>query len=253
MHIYIYDNFLNENKYQSIIAKIETRITDLGLNGKIIRMSATNSIYSAIENEIKKGAKTIIAVGNDNLLNQVINSVIKINLNNGSNSVPIGFIPVGQKDNELAKLLGIELDGTACDVLSARRINELNLGKINNHFFLFNVSITTIATVLNIDKDFSIEIKKEGIITVINSPLNNISSNISKKSNTSSLELQIKTKNSLFKSDYKNESIFPFKNLIIENKNTPVIIDNSIKIPTPVEISLSQEKINLIVGKNRFF
>ncbi|MBU4216684.1 acylglycerol kinase family protein [Candidatus Parcubacteria bacterium] len=249
MHIYIYDNYLNEKKYQPLLAKIETRITDLGLNGKIIRLGVMNSIYNAIENELKKGAKTIIAVGNDNLLNQVINSIIKSNTDNKTNIIPIGFIPVGKKNNELAKFLGIELEENACDILSARRVKQLSLGKINNLFFLFNVSITTKDTIINIDKDFSIEIKKEGIINIINTSLENRETDIN-----SSLELLIQTNNSgLFKTNKSEQSHFKFKHLALINKKSSAVIDNSMEVPTPVEISLGKEKINLIVGKNRFF
>lgn len=249
MHIYIYDNYLNEKKYQPLLAKIETRITDLGLNGKIIRLGVMNSIYNAIENEIKKGAKTIIAVGNDNLLNQVINSVIKSNIINKTNNVPIGFIPVGKNNNELAKFLGIDFDENACDTLSARRIKQLNLGKINDLFFLFNVSISTKDTIINIDKDFSIEIKKEGIINIINTSLET-----NEDLNKNSLKLLIQTKNSsLFKKNKTDESSFSFKNLSLLNKKRPVTIDNSMEIQTPVEISLCKEKINIIVNKNRSF
>jgi len=35
MHVYVYDSFLNQKKYDRILARLETRITDLGLNGKI--------------------------------------------------------------------------------------------------------------------------------------------------------------------------------------------------------------------------
>ena len=247
MHIYIYDNFLNEKKYQSVIAKIETRITDLGLNGKIIRLGVMNSIYNAIENEIKKGAKTIIAVGNDNLLNQVINSVIKSSLINKTIQVPIGFIPVGKNNNELSKFLGIDYDDNACDILSARRIKQLSLGKINDLFFLFNVSITTKDTIINIDKNFSIEIKKEGIINIINTSLE---SDNEVKNN--SLKLFIQTKKSgLFRKNKHDQSNFIFNNLILLNKKLPVKIDNSLEIQTPVDITLSSESVNIIVGKKR--
>jgi len=249
MHIYIYDNYLSEKKYQPLLAKIETRITDLGLNGKIIRLGVINSVYNAIENEIKKGAKTIIAVGNDNLLNQVINSVIKSNLISKTTNVPIGFIPIGKNHNELAKFLGIEMEDNACDILSARRIKQLSLGKINDLFFLFNVSVSTKDTIINIDKDFSIEIKKEGIINIVNTSLEN--SDVAKQN---SLNLLIETKGSgIFKKNKPDQSNFTFKNLTLLNKTRPVLIDNSMEIQTPVEISLGQEKVNIIVGKRRAF
>ena len=49
---------------------------DLGLNGKIIRLGGIKKIKGTIQNEIKLGAKTIIAVGNNQTVNKIIGSII---------------------------------------------------------------------------------------------------------------------------------------------------------------------------------
>ncbi|MCK4553680.1 hypothetical protein KAU19_01815, partial [Candidatus Parcubacteria bacterium] len=64
MHIYIYDSYVNQKKYDKVLARIETRITDLGLNGKISRLGLMKNIPDLVYNELKRGVKTIIAVGN---------------------------------------------------------------------------------------------------------------------------------------------------------------------------------------------
>ncbi len=253
MHIYIYDNYVNDKKYQPQISKIETRITDLGLSGKIIRLGAMNSVYNIVEEEIKKGAKTIIAIGDNGLLNQVVNAIAKLK----NVSTPIGFIPVGKTNNELANFLGIPINEEACDVLSARRIEHLDLGKINNSFFLFNSTISTEDTKIEIDKNYSIEIIKRGEISVINIPTQKIPKEIKPSAKDNILELLINTKGAidLFSDSQKNanNSVFSFKKLHIVNDKKPITVDSSIKIPTPVEITIAKEKINLIVGKNRSF
>ena len=58
MHVYIYDSFLGHKKFDNTLARIETRLTDLGLNGKISRMGAMKNIQSTVSNELKRGAKT---------------------------------------------------------------------------------------------------------------------------------------------------------------------------------------------------
>ena len=101
MNIFIYDSFLNQKKYNSLLARLETRITDLELNGKIFRLSPTINVQEIINNELKRGAKTIIAVGNNKLVNQVINSL-------AGSDIPLGIIPIGEDNNDIAKSLGIE-------------------------------------------------------------------------------------------------------------------------------------------------
>jgi diacylglycerol kinase family enzyme len=259
MHIYIYDSFVNQKKYESTMARVETRITDLGLNGKIIRLGLMNSVYDAVENEIKKGAKTIIAVGNNFLLNQVVNAMAKLTAGHILNkTTPLGFIPIGKANNDIADYLGIDLDEEAGNILSARRIQKLDLGLANNYYFLSQATITSQGTTVEIDKNYSIEIMGSGKIGVINLPItNDLPANIRPDAKDGILELFIKTRNLkkfLPLSPKKTESsIFSFKKLRIINKHQPLIVDGSVKIPTPVDISIAQEKINIIVGKKRKF
>ena len=75
MNIYIYDDYLNKSKYSRVLNRVEIRLTDLGLNGKIIRLGAIKNIRDVIQNEIKSGAKTIIAVGNNQTVNKIIGEI----------------------------------------------------------------------------------------------------------------------------------------------------------------------------------
>ncbi|MEA3398793.1 MAG: diacylglycerol kinase family protein [Patescibacteria group bacterium] len=257
MHIYLYDSFLKQKKFDHILAQVETRTTDLGLNGKIIRMGAMNSVLETIENEIKKGAKTITAVGNNSLINKIINSMASVAQTNMlAKNIPLGIIPVGKKNNNIAGYLGIPFEEAACDVLSARRIQELDLGLANNSYFLTHANITSMGTLIEIDKNYSIEIKGAGEINVINLPANiELPKNANSSAQDSLLELYIKTpgiKKFMPLNTVKNsESIFPFDELTIINKNHPVIIDGSTEIKTPVKLVMAKEKIKIIVGKNR--
>lgn len=254
MHVYIYDSYVNQKKYDNIVARIETRITDLGLNGKIFRLGIMNSIDEVVENEIKKGAKTIVAVGNDFIFNKVINSAAKLYSRNISNkNVPIGFIPIGNEDNTLAKILGINNSENACNTLSARRIEKVILGKANNNYFLTTASINTRGTILEIDENFSIENHEPGEVLITNQQTNTPENN--KKKATNNLKLVIKTRETKkiipIRHGPINKTVLPFSKLKIINKKSPLIIDGSVKINTPVEISQAKEKLNLIVGKER--
>ena len=257
MHVYIYDSFVNEKKNNNIVAKIETRITDLGLSGKIIRLNVVNSIFDAIENEIKKGAKTIIVVGNNHIFNLAINSIINLKtVSFHGYKVPLGFIPVGKKGNEIADFLGINYNVDACDTLSARRIKSVGLGQINNNYFFAQAEIPTTNTVIEIDKNFSIEISESGKIYVVNLP---VFVDLPKEIVIGEgLKLLINTKGSSNKYlplDLKKskKSIFSFNKLQLINPKDPIVLDNSVEIKTPVDVKFSSKKIDIIVGKNRIF
>jgi diacylglycerol kinase family enzyme len=259
MHIYIYDHFLSQKKYEKILARIETKITDLGLNGRIIRLGITNSVFDAVENEVRKGAKTIVAVGNDHILSQVLNSMAILESQHILNrDLPLGFIPIGNKNNDMPEYLGIGYEENACNILSARRIQKLDLGLANNNFFLSNASISSKNTIISIDDEYSIETSAEGKIMIINLPIKTeLPDNFKSSAIDGVLELYISNKQSKvinFSNKPKlSQSVFKFKKLVLINKNEPVLIDDSIKIPSPVEISIAKEKINIIVGKDRKF
>lgn len=247
MHIYIYDSFVNQKKYEKTLAAIETRITDLGLNGKIIRLGMMKNIYDLVKTELKRGAKTVVAVGNDSTVNQVINSLAE-------SDVPLGIIPI-DGNNKIAAALGIEPDVLACDNLSARRIIRLDLGKANNNFFICSAKIANEGTAIDINNNYSIEAMGDGEVSVVNlaADSEDVLPDIKFNPQDGMLELYIKTKESKnFFKKINSQSIFSLRNLSINSKH-PLILDNSVKINTPAHISIAPQALSVIVGKERKF
>jgi hypothetical protein len=257
MHVYLYDSFLLDKKYESALAKIETRLTDLGLNGKIIRLSMISSIRHTIREEINKGAKTFIAVGNIQILSQVLNSMAKyFSESQLGKNTPLGFIPVGKNLNDISAVLGLDFEENACDFLAARRIETVDLGQANQDYFLTQAQITTANTSLEIDTNYTIEIKNKGEIIIANLPLNpNFQTSSQSKANDGRLELIIENNKKFnfpaFKTSDVDKSVFSFKEIIISNPENKLLLDSSLEISTPTNISMANEKIKLIIGKNR--
>lgn len=234
MYVYIYDEFLGEGKYDKLVYKVEKRLTDLGLNGKIIRLGITKNLKSAIDDEIRQGAKTIVAVGNDRTVAQVIN-VITNNQSDEKYRVCLGIIPVEEKGSQLAKFFGIKNINDACEVLLGRRLESFNLASINNGFFLFRAETGLSGAILEIDKNFIIQPVKPALLEIKNNPGSEKEGDL--------LSLKIKEGNT--------ESSFSFRELLLVNKDAPVITDGCLEVKTPAKISLSDEKIRIIVGKER--
>lgn len=250
MNIFIYDSFLNQKKYDRLLARLETRITDLDLNGKISRLNPTRNVRETINGELKRGAKTIVAVGNNKIINQIINSL-------AGSQVPLGIIPIGQNNNDIAKSLGIESTEAACDILSARLLARLDLGLANQTYFLSNVSINNQGTVIDMNKNYTIEIAEKGLIYIFNLiGEQQIKSwpKIKFMPNDGFLELVINTyshKNFFAKCDH--QSIFKIKKIAIHNLKNQLTLDGSITLAAPAEITVVKKCLNVIVGKNRSF
>ncbi len=67
MYVYLYDQFLRDKKYVSALKAIEVRLTDHGIAGKIIRLNTHTDAKAIIEEEIKRGAKTVVIEAGTNL------------------------------------------------------------------------------------------------------------------------------------------------------------------------------------------
>jgi len=247
MNIYIYDDYLNKNKYSRVLNRVEIRLTDLGLNGKIIRLGAIKNIRDVIQNEIKNGAKTIIAVGNNQTVNKIIGSVIDNELYGFfQKNILFSIIPIGE-DNSIADSLGIKKEEEACNTLLARRVKKIDIGIVNNYYFLNKATIESQGSILEINGDYTIEPLDKGVISIFNLKSSaNDDKNLRINPVDGKLDIYIKSKN-------KDLTFLSVTKLKITNPSQPLILDDIIEIKTPADINIISGKLNVVVGKDRSF
>ncbi len=133
MYCYVYDEALQDRRFERELAQIETRLTDLGIAGKIARLALFRDANELIRDEIRGGVTTVVAVGNDMTLRRVLDAV-------GDRKTVVALLPVGSQ-GAMTELLGMPSGVAACDVLSARIIQELDVGEVNGKRFLQSVHI----------------------------------------------------------------------------------------------------------------
>ncbi len=134
MYHYVYESFLTDPKFAKQLSAIENRLTDLGIYGSVHRLALFKTMKGTIQDAVRRGAKTLVVVGDDGSVARAIDAIAEFP------GVTFGIIPVGDK-NSIAKLLGLDDAMAACDVLSARLVEELDLGKVNSHYFLTSLRI----------------------------------------------------------------------------------------------------------------
>lgn len=115
MNVFIYDAITE--KYKKKTRNFEEQISKLGLQGKILYLNSIKNKQEAIEKEINNGAKTIIILGNDQTVNQIVNILANI-----SENIPLFVVPIG-KNNLIAESLGVknEKKRSLCFVCSPNR------------------------------------------------------------------------------------------------------------------------------------
>jgi hypothetical protein len=246
MYVYIYDDYLNKAKYSRALNKLEIRLTDLGLGGKIIRLGAIKNVKDLIQNEIKSGAKTIIAVGNNSTINKIIGAVIDNEFYNFfQKNILLFIIPIGD-NNSIAESLGIKKND-ACETLLARRIENIDIGTIGNKYFINKVNLKGASIDLEIEGRYSINLDGSGQVDIINLANSQDANPINiPNPKDGLLDIYHHFKN-------KDFTYLRSDNLRVTNKNVVLELDNSEKIKSPAEIGIVKGRLNFIVGKDRKF
>lgn len=160
MYVYVYDDFLQDKRYERDISLIETRLTDLGITGNVIRLAFFRDAQQVISQEIRKGVKTIVAVGNDATLEKVLNAVEETR-------TVVGYIPI-TPDNPFAELLGVPQGAAACDILSARLVEDIDMGEVNGHRFLHEATMDGTGCVVSCDERYTLSVKRRAQFSYIN-------------------------------------------------------------------------------------
>ena len=256
MHYFIFDQFLNDKKYTTVINKIETRLTDLGINGRTEKLSILKRLPDTLNDIDKKGATTIVAVGNDHTISKIIGLL-------PAHDITLGIIPIGS-ENHIANRLGIPEGEAACEIIAARLIEKIDLGKANNYYFIshldilsneqitidcgsYSVSTTETSNILSI-RNFK-SAKSDGEKDSSSNPKDGILEAVFNSEQKSQGFFNI------FKKSYSKESIFPFKKIKIKcsTETIPALADGHLTIKTPIAVEVIPKKLKVIVGKNRMF
>lgn len=253
MYLYLYDSFLGHKKYGNLLARIETRLTDLGIGGKIFRLSPLRNVEELIADEVRNGAKTIVVVGNDKSFAEIINIAAKF-------EVTLGVIPVGP-DNKIAQALGVTSPEDACNILAARKIERVDLGKANGTYFLSSIKINGNEVTIDCENKFTITSQGESQISICNFRPLDTKREEHKYFDPQDgfLEILVQKQVAGFipmfkKTTVRNDTIIPFKTISISSRESlPVVTDGQRVLKTPVQIKIVPKKLRLIVGKNRQF
>lgn len=127
---FIYNPFSGEavitKNLDTIIGKYQTK----GYTIVPFRISTEQSLEDAFL-DIDSSYHHILGAGGDGTINQIINIMKKKNLD-----IPLAILPVGTA-NDFAKYIGMPADiRSACDKILAGKIQEIDLGKANDKYFI---------------------------------------------------------------------------------------------------------------------
>ena len=255
-YVYIYDDYLKGKEYKAILSSIEWRLEDFEIADKIIRLTSFSNPGIIIEDEIHHGTGTVVIVGNEGTLARVF-------LRAADLETVFGFLPVGQKNNQLAEALGVPLNEKACDVLAARKIEKIDYGVINQkYFFVSNVYVPATALQFSCDDRFSIAAPREKMEVAVTNllPPPFAVSKFQPRPQDGKLEFYLHSASGGLMSYLSGNrqkgsvSLFTFKKLFLKSdKAVSVIVDGHTMQEGSLSIEISKKWLAVVVGKSRRF
>lgn len=250
MYYYIYDEFIQDKRYEKELIRIENRLADLGISGKISRLALFRDPTEMIADEVSRGVSTVVAVGNDQTVRKIIDVV-------ADNNVVFGLIPLGAPNN-LAKLLGIPEGMPACDILSARSIETIDIGSVNGRRFISGVAVPDFAAEVTYDGKFKIEPARPGLLEIRNLA----GSEISRESMADPrdglfetiIRVGLKKGWNVFKKKQFGESVLTSRRLAIRSKQ-PIALyaDGEEMVDKRFDIRMNPQKFQVITSRRRMF
>ncbi|HEX3082467.1 MAG TPA: diacylglycerol kinase family protein [Candidatus Saccharimonadia bacterium] len=133
MYYYIVNPAAGHGQVKTLQEKLRTRLDELGIRGEWAKTTGPGDATRLAKAAVAAGHTTIVAVGGDDTVNEVINGV-------ESDNVAVGIIPIGT-GNRVANQLGIITWPQACEALAARRLTPYSLIAAGQKFFLSTLTL----------------------------------------------------------------------------------------------------------------
>lgn len=289
MYFYVVNPAAGGGKIDKIQEKLKSRLRELGVMGEFAKSTGPEDVAKLTRMAIDKGYKTIVAVGGDGTINEVMNQLV------GNEKTVLGIIPIGST-NDLADTLGIKSWYQATGVLASRKVESVGIGLAGKRYFVTSIALGFDADIFsekrlskgNIFEKFNFGIKvfskslgfnptkvwlrfdnnyevEAEIFSIIISGSNSfINSAIKAESNASMLNTVIITKipgYKILKYGYLSDpasldsskfSLFKSKSVEIHTKKPiSVAIDGQIASETPIKIKMTENKLRVIVSRKR--
>lgn len=265
MYFYLYDAFLQDKKYSKLLADIEARFIDLSIQGRVSRLNILNDMREMVIDAVKRGAETVVVVGDDRTVGRAINAIVNLN-------VTLGIIPVGSGHHIFAQHLGIPVGLPACEVLSKRIKESIDAAHVNGNYFVFYLkALSPDIKIIDSEGNYAITpMSANAEIFVCNFKPPEFSIEALPASffipHDGRLELVVHTKeqkslmNKLFFKSGKevgDYTIVPFRKIRLEpahkNADAKLVLDGDRIIKPPVTVEVAPQKVVVIVGRERMF
>jgi len=135
----ILNPYANRWKAQQRNNELESALDAAGFTYDLAPTEAPQHGIELAKTAVSEGFDAVIAAGGDGTINEVINGLL--HAAGDDNPLPLGILPMGSA-NDFSDLLGLPRDLTAAaQLVTTGKTRQLDVGRVNDHFFLNNSAI----------------------------------------------------------------------------------------------------------------
>lgn len=247
-YAFIYDDFLNDRKYERDLAALDARLASLDLVGRAARLTLFRNAKDLIQSMVSQGSDTVVLVGNDQTLDKVMWFLPDLD-------VTLGYLPVAEP-SKVARILGIPTGEAACDVLAARLIETVDVGRLDDRYFLTEVALERTLAAVDVEGRYRISPAVGGSVFIRNlgSLAENGTANADAKDGY--LEVVIRPEeektNRFFRRPAAAETRVMLQNgEITASQPVEAKVDNHVMNSMRFKVSICPQKLKLITGRRR--
>lgn len=123
MYYYIVDpQKISQRQFERVQNNLYSSLSEYRISGETARVTGLRTITQLVEGAFARGVRTLVAVGTDETLHEVINAI-------KGRDMTVGFVPLIQ--TELSEILGLPNIEQAAKTIGLRRIAELDMLQVN--------------------------------------------------------------------------------------------------------------------------
>ena len=252
MYYYIFDVRKCKNRRQ--IEIIKDKLTNLGISGEFVIPDRIRSGKELAEQGIFKGYSTIVAIGADDLIDEVASAML-------NKQQAFGIIPLQASEN-ISKILNTNSWEEAAEALRFRKITETRVGILNEESVFFTYAE------IQFDHPTSVTLEFEDYVVQARARDLCIANNLPsfKKKDYDKLDIIMHSVedngggvfNKLKKMMFKPATMTKDVDLtlireeglrLFSPKQLPILVDGRIFAKTPATFGVSQKTIRLITKK----
>ena len=249
MYIYIYDQFLRSPKLAKTTQKIESRLSQLNISGPRLFFHPNKTFITSLTEYCEKEASTIVVVGNDLTLIQIINLLPYISLNKAVlKLLVVGYIPV-DNTSTLKNFLFLQNIENACDALASRLIINWDLGEINKEVRFIKQAEIVGATEITLNNEYTVSISQNQFASIQNIAMPTDNNDITKNIQPDDKMLNLVVQEKGMFGNKKHVGMFTCKEITINNPDAQIIADTTFNTSGPITVKVINGGLKIITGK----